>query len=84
MRVKGIVLGTLGFAALSACVGTLPQPQSFAPASDTLAASSCAIACPADSAYAEARGSVGCVGGATPVCQCTDRTRPMASCEVLE
>jgi hypothetical protein len=84
MRIKPVVLGTLGFAALSACVSTLPQPQTFALAPDFLAANSCAISCPANSAYAEARGSVGCISGATPVCQCTDRARPMASCEVLE
>src|SRR5262245_23393801 len=84
MRVKGRVLGALVFAALSACAGTRPQPQTFALASNTPAANSCAIACPANTAYAELRGSVGCVSGATPVCQCTDRARPLASCEVLE
>jgi hypothetical protein len=85
MRSKGIVLGALGCAVLSAaCVGTRPQPQTFTLASDTLATNSCAISCPANSAYAEVRGSVGCIRGATPVCQCTDRARPMASCEVLE
>jgi hypothetical protein len=84
MRVKRIVVAALGFATLSGCAGTRPQPQMFALGSDTLAANSCEISCPANSAYAEARGSVGCVSGATPVCQCTDRARPMASCEVLE
>jgi hypothetical protein len=82
MRVKTIVLGALMLGALSACAGTRPQPRELPP--DTLAANSCAISCAANSAYAELRGSVECRSGATAVCQCTDRARPMASCEVLE
>lgn len=82
MRVEIVVLGVLALAALSACAGTRPQSRELAP--DALVASACAISCPADSAYAETRGSVECRSGATAACQCTDRARPIASCEVLE
>ena len=45
-----------------------------------------AISCPANTSnrYAGLSGSVGCSETYSPVCQCTDDTRPMAHCELIE
>ena len=40
----------------------------------------CSIHCPAISAYPSLAGSVGCVEGTTPVCQCGDPNKMMAYC----
>ena len=41
---------------------------------------SCAVRCPADSAFPSAQGSVTCTPGSAPLCQCTDSQKPMAGC----
>ena len=54
-------------------------------AHDVLEENSCAIHCPisVNSRYAGFAGGVGCAEGASPLCQCTDDSRPMAGCELL-
>lgn len=80
MSIKVILLGALGLAALSACARPEPRKLPF----ETLAVRSCAISCPASGAEPAVGGSVECTPGAAPVCQCTNRDRPLASCEVVE
>jgi hypothetical protein len=41
---------------------------------------SCAIRCPADSAFPSSQGSVTCTTGSAPLCQCIDPPQPMARC----
>jgi hypothetical protein len=47
-----------------------------------LAPNSCAIHCPAESAFPSLSASVGCTDGSTPACQCADPSRNMAYCVV--
>ena len=42
---------------------------------------SCAVHCPAKSAYPSLVGSVECAEGHTPACQCRDPKQKMAYCE---
>jgi len=46
----------------------------------------CAIRCPLNTgnAYAGVSGSVRCRDIASPVCQCSDDTKPMGACEPIE
>lgn len=61
--------------------GTQAQSER-APWSVNLSENSCAIQCPAsvDTRHAGLSGSVGCADDHTPLCQCTDDSRPMAGC----
>ena len=81
MRVTDIVVAVLGLACLSACSNTPSQPEAFA--REPLPGNSCAVSCPSDSVFSGSSGSVGCRTGFTPICQCTDQSRPMASCESI-
>ena len=49
-----------------------------------LESNSCAISCPNDSAYPDLRGSVVCVRDTSPICQCSDKSKGMATCEFLK
>ena len=80
MRIEVIVFGALGLSALSACSSLKPQKFPF----EALAVRSCAISCPASGARPAVGGAVECAAGAVPACQCTDRDRPLASCEALD
>jgi hypothetical protein len=80
MRVIGIVFVLFGLGCLSACTDT-PKPDTFA--LGPLGANSCAISCSTGGRLASA-GSVECKSGTAPICQCKDRSRPLASCEALQ
>jgi hypothetical protein len=75
----GLVLWVVGFS--YAC--THAPSQLDVDLSDSLPADSCAISCPANTAYSGLRGSVGCAEGFAPICQCVVRSRPMAACEAV-
>lgn len=49
----------------------------------TLPPNSCAISCPAGSAYPSMTASVSCREGSAPLCQCRVIERKMARCEPL-
>jgi hypothetical protein len=82
MRLVASLLVLLAIRCLSGCSDA--QSQLDLQTLDELPANSCAIACPADTAYPGLRASVGsCNDGYAPVCQCVDESRPMATCETL-
>jgi hypothetical protein len=81
MRAPSIILVSCTLGIVAACSDV--QLQADPSATDVLADNSCAIVCPAESAYAGMGGSVTCFDTHAPVCQCVDRARPMATCEPL-
>jgi hypothetical protein len=50
---------------------------------DYLEPNSCAIRCPAHSAFPDKGAGVTCGSTAIPICQCTDVDEPIAYCEVV-
>jgi hypothetical protein len=83
MRRALLRLGLLGVAVgTTAANGGPVRGAAWDPAAD-LQPNSCAITCPAGSAYSGLSGSVGCSSGFAPACQCSSSQQRMASCERL-
>jgi hypothetical protein len=86
MRRLTLGLGTLvvvaaGFAGAVPVSPTPGRPLDVS--SLDLPSNSCAIVCPAETAYAGIKGSVTCNPGYAPKCQCTDAAAKQSSCERL-
>jgi hypothetical protein len=62
------------------------KSQRATSSAEELEENSCAIRCPTNTnnKYAGLGGSVGCSDTYSPLCQCTDDSRPMAGCELIE
>ncbi len=77
-----LLLGALALATIAASVGSPGLTTAGAQELD-IRPNSCAISCPAQSAYANLSGSVGCSDGFAPVCQCATTESKMAGCQRL-
>ena len=76
---KYLVLLLVLVALVSGC--SRPESQQHLEIISRLETKACAISCPEESAYPDLQGYVGCPAGTTPICQCSTKSRAMASCE---
>ncbi len=77
-----LLVGALAFATIAGSVRSSGVGTVRAQGLD-MKPNSCSISCPAGSAYPNLSGSVGCVDGFAPVCQCATAENKMAGCQRL-